>query len=207
MKTQASDLFGNDPAANLLPCDGTVNYFGPILSPAETARYYNILLTEIPWKHDEAVIFGKHIVTARKVAWYGDSDFSYTYSGTTKQALAWTPELATLRDLVGNLTSTVFNSCLLNLYHDGNEGMAWHSDDEKSLGKNSTIASVSLGAEREFRLKHKRQPELAVSVILESGSLLVMRDATQSHWLHCVPKSKKIKFPRINLTFRTMVTG
>ncbi len=207
MKTQASDLFGNDPAANLLPCDGTVNYFGPILSPAATTRYYNTLLAGIPWKHDEAVIFGKHIVTARKVAWYGDADFSYTYSGTTKQALAWTAELAALRDLVGRLTGTAFNSCLLNLYHDGNEGMAWHSDDETSLGKNSSIASVSLGAEREFRLKHKRQPGLALAVVLESGSLLVMKDATQSHWLHCVPKSKKIKFPRINLTFRTMVTG
>lgn len=198
------DLFGHDPAANLLPCDGTVNYFGPVLSPAETRRYYETLFREIPWKNDEAAIFGKHIVTARKVAWYGDSNFSYTYSGTTKQALVWTEELAALKALVEKLTGTTFNSCLLNLYHDGNEGMAWHSDDEKSLGKNTTIASVSLGAEREFRLKHKRMDE-KVSVLLESGSLLVMKGSTQSHWLHSVPKSKKIKTPRINLTFRTMV--
>lgn len=200
------DLFGNDPAANLLPRDGTVNYFGPVLSPAEAKRCYETLLREIPWKNDEAVIFGKHIVTARKVAWYGDSNFSYTYSGTTKQARVWTPELAALKALVEKLTGSTFNSCLLNLYHDGNEGMAWHSDDEKSLGKNTTIASVSLGAEREFRLKHKRADD-KVSVLLESGSLLVMKDATQSHWLHSVPKSKKIKAPRINLTFRTMVLG
>jgi len=198
------DLFGNDPAANLLPCDGTVNYFGPILSLADTRRYYETLLHGIPWKNDQAVIFGKHIITARKVAWYGDSDFSYTYSGTTKQALVWTPELAELKGLVEKLTDTTFNSCLLNLYHDGNEGMAWHSDDEKSLGRNTTIASVSLGAEREFRLKHKRTQE-AVSTLLASGSLLVMKDSTQSHWLHCLPKSKKIKTPRINLTFRTIV--
>ena len=200
------DLFGNDPTANLLPRDGTVNYFGPFLTPAETRRYYDTLLREIPWKNDEAVIFGKHIVTARKVAWYGDSNFSYTYSGTTKQALAWTPELAALKSMVETLTGTVFNSCLLNLYHNGDEGMAWHSDDEKSLGKDSTIASVSLGAEREFRLRHKRTED-KISVLLETGSLLVMKDATQTHWLHSIPKSKKITTPRINLTFRTMIWG
>ncbi len=198
------NLFGNDPTANLLPRDGTVNYFGTILSVSDTIRYYETLLHQIPWKNDEAVIFGKHIVTARKVAWYGDANFSYTYSGTTKQALAWTPELAALKVIVEKLTGTVFNSCLLNLYHNGDEGMAWHSDDEKSLGKDSTIASVSFGAEREFRLKHKRGEE-KISVLLESGSLLVMKGSTQSHWLHCIPKSKKIKTPRINLTFRTMV--
>ncbi|RYD17326.1 MAG: alpha-ketoglutarate-dependent dioxygenase AlkB [Verrucomicrobiaceae bacterium] len=198
------DLFGNDPAANLLPHGGTVNYHGPILSAAETERYYQTLLHDIPWKNDEAVIFGRHIITARKVAWYGDKDFSYTYSGTTKQARAWTRELGELKTLVEKLTNTSFNSCLLNLYHDGNEGMAWHSDDEKSLGKDSTIASVSFGAEREFRLKHKRTDE-RVSVLLESGSLLVMKDTTQTHWLHCIPKSKKVLNPRINLTFRTMV--
>ena len=198
------DLFGNDPTLNLLPCDGVVNYHGPILSPAETRHYYENLRQRIPWKHDEAIIFGKHIITARMVAWYGNANFSYTYSGTTKQALLWTPELAALKAVVENLTATQFNSCLLNLYQDGNQGMAWHSDDEKSLGRNSTIASVSLGAEREFRMKHKRLDH-KISVLLESGSLLVMKGATQSHWLHSIPKSKKITTPRINLTFRTMV--
>lgn len=198
------DLFGNDPTANLLPCDGTVNYFGPVLTVSEVRRHYDALLRDIPWKHDEAVIFGKRIVTARKVAWYGDSDFSYTYSGTTKQALDWTPELAELKTLVESLAGSRFNSCLLNLYHNGGEGMAWHSDDEKSLVRNSAIASLSLGAEREFRFKHKRDG-LKTSVLLESGSLLVMRNATQSHWLHSIPKSKKVISPRINLTFRTMV--
>ncbi|MES2924544.1 MAG: alpha-ketoglutarate-dependent dioxygenase AlkB [Verrucomicrobiota bacterium] len=197
------DLFGNNPALNLLPCDGVVNYFGPILSLADTRRYYQTLLNQIPWKHDEAVIFGKHIITARMVAWYGDTNFSYTYSGTTKQALLWTAELAALKAIVEKLTATTFNSCLLNLYQDGSQGMAWHSDDEKSLGRDSTIASVSLGAEREFRLKHKRLDD-KVSILLESGSLLVMKGTTQTHWLHSIPKSRKITTPRINLTFRTM---
>lgn len=181
-----------------------VNYFGPVLSVTDTRNYFETLLRDTPWKNDEVVIYGKHIITARKVAWYGDSDFSYTYSGTTKQALIWTPELATLKGIVEKLTGTVFNSCLLNLYQDGSQGMSWHSDDEKLLGKDSTIASVSFGAEREFRLKHKRTED-KISVLLESGSLLVMKGPTQSHWLHSIPKSAKIKTPRINLTFRTMV--
>lgn len=198
------DLFGNDPTVNLLPADGTVNYYGRILDHAESLRYCDTLLQTIPWKNDEAVIFGKHIVTARKVAWYGDSHYAYAYSGTTKQALIWTEELRDLKSLIEILTGATFNSCLLNLYHDGNEGMAWHSDDEKSLGRNTTIASLSFGAERKFCFKHKRTQE-TVSLMLEDGSLLVMKDATQTHWLHRLPKSAKIRTPRINLTFRTIV--
>ncbi len=198
------DLSGNDPVVNLLPCDGTVNYFGRILDLDENRRYYEALLKTIPWKNDAVVIFGKHIVTARKVAWYGDAHYSYTYSGTTKQALAWTKELLALKGIAEKLTAAKFNSCLLNLYHDGSEGMAWHSDDESSLARNSTIASLSFGAERKFRFKHK-QTQQAVSLILETGSLLVMKDATQTYWRHCLPKSKRIKTPRINLTFRTMI--
>jgi alkylated DNA repair dioxygenase AlkB len=198
------ELFANHSAANLLPCDGTVHYYGSILSPEAARQFCDALLHKVEWKNDEAVIFGKRIITARKVAWYGDSDYSYTYSGTTKQALQWNSDLLLLKTIVEKLTQSTFNSCLLNLYHDGNEGMAWHSDDERSLGKNSTIASVSFGAERKFGFKHKRLPH-TTSVILESGSLLVMKDTTQTHWLHSLPKSKKIKTPRINLTFRTMV--
>ena len=198
------ELFANDPSANLLPCDGTVNYYGRMLIDNETRRYYEALLHGVPWKNDEAIIFGKHLVTARKVAWYADSNYSYTYSGTTKQALVWNADLLALKSIIEKLTDSKFNSCLLNLYHDGNEGMAWHSDDEKSLGRNTTIASLSFGAERKFCFKHKRSPH-ATSLILESGSLLVMKEATQTNWLHSLPKSKKIKTPRINLTFRTIV--
>ncbi|HSH92945.1 MAG TPA: alpha-ketoglutarate-dependent dioxygenase AlkB [Roseimicrobium sp.] len=198
------DLFPVDPSANLLPCDGIVQYHGHILSPPGAQRYFEALLAGIPWKNDEAVIFGKRIVTARKVAWYGDARYSYTYSGTTKQALPLTRELAELKEQVEHLSGTTFNSCLLNLYHDGSEGMAWHSDDEKELEKHSIIASVSLGAECKFSFKHKRTQE-TVSVILEHGSLLIMKDTTQTHWLHAIPKSKKITGPRINLTFRTML--
>ena len=198
------NLFAADPTLNLLPCDGTVNYHGPVLNHDEAERTYAALLNNVPWQNDEAVIFGKHIITARKVAWYGDSAYAYTYSGTTKLALTWNAELRELKAMMERITGERFNSCLLNLYHDGNEGMAWHSDDEAALGRNTTIASLSLGAERRFSFKHKREPH-AASVLLEHGSLLVMRGTTQTHWLHSLPKSKKITTPRINLTFRTIV--
>ena len=199
------DLFSNNTIGNLLPYDGTVNYHGKILKPDEALNYCDVLMNTIAWKNDEAVIFGRHIITKRKAAWYGDDGYFYTYSGTTKQALRWTPDLLALKQLVEEITGVSFNSCLLNLYHNGDEGMAWHSDDESSLGKNTTIASLSFGAERKFCLKHKTTKQL-VSTILENGSLLIMKDATQTNWLHSLPKTKRVHRPRINLTFRTMIT-
>jgi len=198
------NLFNTEALTNLLPYDGEVNYYGPVIDLQTASRYLQTLLNTIEWKNDEAIIFGKHIITKRKVAWYGDAGFSYKYSGTTKHALAWTAELLQLKQLVETLTGDQFNSCLLNLYHTGDEGMAWHSDDEKSLGKNTTIASLSFGAERKFALKHRQSKEPR-SVLLQNGSLLVMKGATQTNWLHSLPKTKKITIPRINLTFRTMV--
>lgn len=200
------DLFNSaiNENINLLPSDGTVNYFGRVLSPEKANNYYETLLKTVIWKNDEAIILGKHIITKRKVAWYGNNEYAYTYSNTTKQALPWTKELLELKTLAEEKTGTEFNSCLLNLYHNGNEGMAWHSDNEKSLGKNTTIASVSLGAERKFAFKHKKSKQI-ISLVLEHGSLLVMKDATQTNWLHRLPPTKKINRPRINLTFRTIV--
>jgi alkylated DNA repair dioxygenase AlkB len=198
------DLFNTEHTANILPFDGEVNYYGPVLPASEADHYLAVLLNTIAWKNDEAIIFGKHIITQRKVAWYADKEFSYTYSNTTKQALYWTPELLQLKALVEKLTATSFNSCLLNLYHNGNEGMGWHSDDEKALGKNTSIASLSFGAERKFALKHRASKQ-GTSLILQHGSLLVMKGATQTNWLHSLPKSTKITTPRVNLTFRTMI--
>lgn len=197
-------LFDNEKINNLLPYDGTVAYYGNTM-PAKDARYYfEKLFQSIEWKNDEVVIFGKHFITKRKVAWYGDLNFLYSYSNTTKQALSWTKELLELKKIVEELSGCPFNSCLLNLYHNGEEGMTWHSDDEKSLSKNTAIASVSLGAERKFSFRHKKTKE-TISLLLEKGSLLVMKDDTQTNWLHCLPKSTKVTDARINLTFRTMV--
>ena len=197
-------LFPSNPTENLLPFDGTVNYFGKIIPLQEANYYYDILMNNIEWRNDEALIFGKHIITARKVAWYADVNFSYTYSNTTKQALAWTKELLALKEIIEQLTNEKYNSCLLNLYHNGNEGMAYHSDAETALRKNGAIASLSFGAERKFSFKHKTNKQ-TVSLFLEHGSLLVMKDVTQTNWLHRLPPTTKINTPRINLTFRQMM--
>jgi alkylated DNA repair dioxygenase AlkB len=197
------DIFNPDRTNNLLHKDGTVDYCPNVLIRNEANRYFDLLLQKIIWENDDVIIFGKHIVTKRKVAWYGDSDYLYAYSNTTKQALAWIEELLELKQIVEKLTETKFNSCLLNLYHNGNEGIGWHSDDEESLAPKSTIASLSLGAERKFSFKHK-QTKQTISLVLEHGSLLIMKDNTQTNWLHSLPKSDKITSPRINLTFRTM---
>ena len=197
-------LFEEDRASNLLPKDGMVNYYGKVLASKEADHYFNSLMQNILWENDEVIIFGKHIITKRKVAWYGDSEYLYTYSNTTKRALVWTKELSELKQIVEEYVEIKFNSCLLNLYHNGNEGIGWHSDDEKSLGKNNTIASLSFGAERNFSFKHKHSKQI-VSLVLEHGSLLIMKDATQTNWLHSLPKSKSVTQPRINLTFRTIV--
>ena len=189
---------------NLLPYDGIADYYGKVLPPAEAGHYFDKLMNTIEWKNDEAIMFGKHIITKRKVAWYGNSNYSYTYSRMTRHALQWTKELLQLKKLTESLTGATFNSCLLNLYHDGDEGVAWHSDDEKTLDRNGAIASLSFGAERKFCFRHKQTKE-TLSIMLESGSLLVMRGTTQDAWLHALPKSKKVTMPRINLTFRSMV--
>lgn len=200
------DLF--DPHSgkekNWLPQDGTVNYYGSLWPRAMADAYLKNLLKEIAWKQDEAIIYGKKIVTKRKVAWYGDRPYAYTYSRTTKWALPWTETLLELKAKVEKESGETFNSCLLNLYHSGEEGMAWHSDAEKDLQKDGAIASVSFGAERKFAFKHK-DSKAKVELFLQHGSLLVMKGSTQTHWLHRLPPSKKILLPRVNLTFRTIV--
>lgn len=189
---------------NLLPYDGKVSYYG-ILLDSETANFfYRNLMENIAWKNDELKMFGKRIITKRKVAWYGDEALQYTYSNIRKTASVWNKELTELKNIVEEECGESFNSCLLNLYHNGNEAMGWHSDDEKELKKNGAIASVSLGAPRDFIFKHKISKE-KVKIKLENGSLLVMKGETQRHWLHQLPKRTKISAPRINLTFRTIV--
>lgn len=193
-----------DKNRNWLPQDGTVHYYGRVLSPEEANRYLKVLLTTIEWRNDEAIIMGKKIITKRKVGWYGEKPFEYTYSKVSKYALPWTQELLELKQLAERESNETYNSCLLNLYHTGEEGMAWHSDGETDLKKDGAIASLSFGAERKFAFKHKVTKE-KVELMLEHGSLLVMKDTTQTHWQHRLPPTKLIHTPRVNLTFRTIV--
>jgi len=200
------DLFDNEIGAskNLLPHNGEVNYFGTIMSVKMANHYFETLLNDIDWENDVAILFGKRIETKRKVAWYGDKPFEYTYSNFTKLAQPWAKELKELKGLVEEQTGEKFNSCLLNLYHNETEGMAWHSDAEKKLKKDGAIASLTFGSERKFAFKHKTTKE-KISLVLCHGSLLVMKGTTQTNWLHRLPPTKFKKGARINLTFRSII--
>ena len=197
------DLFNPNLVTNILPEDGEAYYYGKMLNQEKTQHYFDQFLNNIKWENDQAIMFGKLIITKRKVAWYGDRPFDYTYSKTTKSALPWTEKLLELKEIIEQKSGETFNSCLLNLYHNGEEGMGWHSDDEKNLQKNGAIGSLSLGADRKFSFKHKITKQ-NISLILEKGSLLMMKGTTQTNWLHRLPPTKKVKKPRINLTFRTI---
>lgn len=202
------DLFSAllEQPINILPYDGEVNYFGEIMPIDDSDYYFNRLLLTIDWRCDQAVILGKVIETKRKVAWYAEECFSYTYSNITKTALPFSAELLSLKALIEQHSGETYNSCLLNLYHTGEEGMAWHSDGEKDLKDQGAIASLSLGVERKFAFKHKQSKEV-ISLQLKAGSLLVMKGVTQQHWLHRLPPTKLITDARINLTFRTIVNN
>ena len=199
------DLFDHliDPKHNLLPVDGEVFYYGRVLSLDDADHYYHTLLTSIDWQPDQAMANGKLIETRRRIAWHASQPFSYTYSGITKTAWPWTDALLQLKQIVEAHTDTTYNSCLVNLYNDGQDGMAWHSDGEKDLLRHGAIASLTLGAERRFAFKHKLSGE-KVSLELAHGGLLVMQGKTQDYWLHRLPPVVGVEQPRINLTFRTI---
>lgn len=200
------DLFNGDgqqPIKQILPRDGVVFYHGPIMGPDAGDACFGALMHEINWQHDRVKLYGKEIITRREVAWHGDAPYQYTYSHSTKTALPWTPTLEKLKAQVEAASGETYNCCLLNLYHSGEEGMAWHADDEKELVPNGAIASVSLGPARRFVFRHKRDKDKC-EIELAHGSLLVMQGATQTHWEHSLPAMRRVKNPRINLTFRTI---
>ena len=197
-------LFGIDSdlcATNLLPKEGLVNYYPEFLGEVESLNLLNQLQKSLQWEADQLIIFGRLISTRRKVAWIGDPKCTYTYSGVKKQPQSWTPELLIIKRQLEELAQAEFNSCLLNFYHDGADGMGWHSDDEKELDAQSPIASLSLGSARKFSFKHKKDKS-TTSLFLENGSALIMHAPTQQFWQHALLKTKTIHTPRINLTFR-----
>ena len=189
---------------NLLPYNGEAFYYDSFFSKEEKARLFEELINTIPWENDRVVIFGKEIITKRKIAWLGSEPFDYRYSKNTKKALPFTKEVLEIKNLVENITEETYNSCLLNLYHEGEESMGWHKDNEPELKKHGAIASISLGATRPFQFKHGILSE-KIEIILSDGSLLLMKGEIQEYWYHQLPKRKKIKDARINLTFRTII--
>ncbi len=184
----------------ILAHDGDVIYYGSMYDRATSDVYLEKLLSTIKGEHEEVFLYGKLITMSRRVAWYGDTGITYSYSGTIKTPRTWTKELLAIKNTVEQLTGDTYNSCLVNIYDDGTQGMGWHTDKE-SIGDGRSIASVSFGAERRFDFRHTTTKE-TISVQLEHGSLLVMRGQTQKYWKHQLPKSKKVQSLRINLTFR-----
>ncbi|WP_203293225.1 alpha-ketoglutarate-dependent dioxygenase AlkB family protein [Luteirhabdus pelagi] len=194
-------LFSEEKQPLSLP-DAEIVYYPNFLSTAEADRYFDILLKETPWQQDNITVFGKTYPQPRLTALYGEAGKPYTYSGITMHPHPFTEPLLGLKKKVEDVVEAHFTTLLLNLYRDGNDSNGWHADDEKELGKNPIIASVSLGASRSFHLKHKKDKSLKHKIQLEHGSLLVMKGTTQEFWKHQIPKTKKDVGPRINGTFR-----
>ena len=183
--------------------DAEVDYWGGFFAPDEARALFDALRAEIRWERHRVRIRGHEIDCPRLSGWEGDA--TYAYSGLTLRPAPWTPRVTDVRRRIEAATGETFNSVLANLYRDGGDRMGWHADDEPELGRSPVIASASFGAPRRFLLRPKRGGA-SVPVLLEPGSLLVMRGATQRHWMHSVPPTRRPVGPRINLTFRRILT-
>jgi alkylated DNA repair dioxygenase AlkB len=172
--------------------------------PPEADELYSSLLNGLSWQEEEILIFGKWVKVPRSMCWYGDTKAHYEYSGVNHIPLPWTSELQRIREKIERQCGCHFNSVLANLYRDGKDSMGCHADDEKELGINPTIASLSLGDERQFKMHHKKTKR-SLTINLQHGDLLVMGGTCQHYWLHSVPKTRTPKTPRINLTFRKIL--
>lgn len=190
---------------NLLPKDGEAYYFENFFSPEESEYFFRVLFAEIKWKQEPIKIFGKLVMQPRLTAWYGDPNMSYSYSGITMHPENWTPTLLLIKEKIESQTNQKFNSALLNLYRNESDSMGAHRDNEKELGLNPTIASVSFGEIREFQFKHIKDKTLKRSLHLANGSLLIMKGETQHFWQHALPKRARAKSTRINITFRLIL--
>ena len=205
------DLFNQVPKERVFKkiplLDGEVWYMENFMPLEKANSYFKIFQETINWRQEEIKMYGKTYLVPRKTAWYGYEGFNYKYSGILCNPEPWTKELLGIKRVIESfLTESDFNSVLLNLYRDGSDKVSWHADDEKGLGINPLIASVSLGAKRRFDLKHKSDPSQKLQLVLAPGSLVIMKGALQHNWLHQIPVQKRITDSRINLTFRTIVS-
>jgi alkylated DNA repair dioxygenase AlkB len=182
--------------------DADLRYLPQWLAAPLADAWLAELIEQTPWQQPQISLYGRRVAIPRQVAWYGDAQASYRYSGLQHEPLAWTPMLATLRERLQDELGQPFNGVLLNYYRDGQDAMGWHSDDEPELGHEPLLASLSLGATRRFDLRRKGSQRIEHSIALEHGSLLVMGGATQHHWQHQIARTRKVRAPRLNLTFR-----
>lgn len=197
------NLFPIEPIHFNVP-DAEISYFPNFFDQAKADELFQKLQSEIPWQHDEITVFGKTHPQPRLTALFGNEGKPYSYSGITMQPHRWNLLLTFIKEAVESVAGTPFTTVLLNQYRDGRDSNGWHADNEKELGRNPVIASVSLGAERFFHLQHNTEKDQKLKILLEHGSLLVMQGATQHFWKHQIPKTAKPIGPRINLTFRVI---
>ncbi len=193
-------LFNENCDVNLP--DAEISYFPHFLSPEQADFYFRQLLLNVPWQQDDITVFGKTYAQPRLTALYSNNGKSYSYSNITMQPHNFKGKLLEIKKELERKTQLTFTTCLLNLYRDGKDSNGWHADDEKELGQNPVIASISLGQERYFHLRHKNNKSLKHKILLEHGSLLLMQGKTQHFWQHQIPKTSKKIGKRINLTFR-----
>jgi alkylated DNA repair dioxygenase AlkB len=189
---------------NLVSRDGELYYLPDFIPQQEARELFEHLLKELAWQEEEVVIAGRRVKVPRLICWYGDEGAVYRYSGVVHDPLPWPDRLSRLKESIESACGRVFNSVLGNLYRDGRDSMGWHADREKELGANPFIASLSLGEERLFKIRHNKTRE-QVDLPLAGGSLLLMGGSLQHHWRHCVPKARETKTARINLTFRSIL--
>jgi alkylated DNA repair dioxygenase AlkB len=183
--------------------DGEVWFLPHLFDETESNHLFTDLMEHIKWNQETIKYYGKDINLPRLTAWYGDKETSYTYSHISNSPHPWTPTLIYIKNRIEGVASAQFNSVLLNLYRDGNDGVSWHQDNERELGKEPVIGSVSLGQTRRFQFRHKTRKDLSrIDVDLTNGSFLIMKGKTQQCWQHQIPKTAKPVKPRINLTFR-----
>ncbi len=189
---------------NIISHNGEVFYMKNTFDLDEADLLYKKLLSDIEWKQEPIKIYGKMIMQPRLTAWYGEQGKDIFYSGISMKPYPWSAALLEIKERVEKILQVKFSSALLNLYRDGNDSLGWHRDNEKELGPNPTIASVSFGASRTFFLRDYKTKSEKHSIELEHGSLLVMKKETQHHWEHSIPKRKRVLDPRVNITFRVM---
>ena len=182
--------------------DADLSYYTNFFTEKESTEYYALLLNEIAWRQDDIKVFGKVYKQPRLTALYADNQKPYSYSNITMFPEQFNNTLIKLKNKIEETSGHLFTTCLLNLYRDGNDSNGWHADNEKELGKNPVIASLSFGQPRFFHLKHRTDKSQRLKILLESGSLLLMQGSTQHYWLHQIAKTKRKVKPRINLTFR-----
>ena len=206
--SKQAELFQENAVEQINLPDADILYWPYFFEAAKANELLQSLIQSIPWKQNTIRFYGKESLVPRLESWHGEPGINYSYSGIKMEAKPWNSDLLFIKRAIETASKTTYNSVLINYYRDGKDRVAWHSDDEKELGKNPVIGSISLGAERKFKLRHKqyKQNGYKHEIVLKNGSFLLMRGETQHNWLHEIPRTALPISSRVNLTFRVIQT-